>query len=594
MVPIPVGQYFDTPGIEAVAPLYSLPPRGHGPGGLGCLVLRAAIYLVFYGFLRPGEFTVTRSQAPALAKRHLIHHPTYLSLCLEHSKTLLPGKSIEVKYFTTHNAWCLVEILDQLFHVNIMASPGYPYPRSPNSICSLPVDVRPHSINSSLSHRERRQESRNGYLGCSDRSFYDMSETFDEDSCEGDCGIPDVKLIEKIVSQVEFYLSDENLSRDAFLLKHVQKNKLGFVSIKLLTSFKKIKSFTRDWRQTLYALRFSDILEVNEEETKVRRKTPVPNSLLGLPPTKLLLAWNLDSTDKTSPVKPQKNFLEMVTSLFASFGILTSVRILKPGKEVPSDVKKYLARYPELATKNCALVEYENLEGARKALEAFSIRQSATNGDGAIRVVPVSGRGTRKKSGMESDEAENCDLPDKKLPKQHGRLPIKLQYTVEDASCCSSSESDSAPASPVLAPRFPCAMNFASPDLSFKPSFFSSPRSSPLLARKCFSQPHHNLSPLATDHGNRVCSSSGTSPEMFQRNPEHSYDSGICSWVQRRKAAAHNQYMENKSVPCSPLVLKKAPGSLGLPSGILRLPHGPDGSRGFHNSIGRGKLVLRH
>ncbi|XP_072263192.1 la-related protein 6-like [Pyxicephalus adspersus] len=478
-----------------------------------------------------------------------------------------------------------------------MASPGYPYPRSPsNCIRSLPVKVSPNSFNSSLGHGERRERSQNDYLNFSDRSFCDLNETFDEDSFDGDCGVPDAKLIQKILSQVEFYLSDENLSRDAFLLKHVQKNKMGYVSIKLLTSFKKIKSLTRDWRQTLYALQFSDILEVNEEETKVRRKIPVPHSLLGLPPTKLLLAWNLDSTDETSLVKPP-NFLETVTSLFASFGILTSVRILKPGKEVPSDVKKYLVRYPELTTKNCALIEYENLEGARKALEAFGIKQSASIGESTIRVVPVSGRGTRKKSGMESDEHENCELPDTKLAKKHGKLPVKLQYTVEDASFYSSSESDSTPASPILAPRFPCAMNFASPDILFKPSSFSSPRSSPLLAQKCISQPYYNLSPLATDHRNRVFSSSGTSPEMFRRNPEHSHDSGIYSsnsWVQRRKAATQNLCMENKSGPCSPLALKKAPGSLGLPSGILRLPYGPDGSRGFHNSIGRGKLILRH
>lgn len=54
--------------------------------------------------------------------------------------------------------------------------------------------------------------------------------------------IPDQQLIQRIVSQVEFYLSDENLAKDAFLLKHVQKNKMGFVSIKLLTSFKKVGS----------------------------------------------------------------------------------------------------------------------------------------------------------------------------------------------------------------------------------------------------------------------------------------------------------------------------------------------------------------
>ncbi|XP_063772770.1 la-related protein 6-like [Pseudophryne corroboree] len=474
-----------------------------------------------------------------------------------------------------------------------MASPGYIFPRSPNSICSLPIDVRSHSFNSG--HQHRNQESQNDSLDCSDGSFFDMTENLDDDSYDGNCDIPDMKLIRKIVSQVEYYLSDENLSHDAFLLKHVQKNKMGFVSIKLLSSFKKIRSLTRDWRKTLYALQFSDILEVNFEETKVRRKTPVPDCLLGLPPTKLLLAWNLDNERKIPPGKPQKNFLEIATSLFASFGVITSIRILKPGKEVPCDVKKYIFRYPELATKICALVEYENLEGARKAVDAFRMKESSDD-DNAFKVIPVSRRGTCKKSSMESDESENADLPDKKLSKKHTKVLRKLQHTTEDPSCYSSSESDSMPASPVLAPRCLSAINFSIPDITFRPNSFSSPRSSPMLVNKCFSQTYHSLSPLATDLGSRVFASPGTSPEIYRRLPEHSNDSGIYSsspWVQRRKAAAHNLRMENK-IHCSPLAVKKMPVSHGLPSGILRLPHGPDGSRGFHNSIGRGKLILRH
>lgn len=51
---------------------------------------------------------------------------------------------------------------------------------------------------------------------------------------------PDPELIHKLVAQIEYYLSDENLEHDAFLLKHVRRNKLGFVSVKLLTSFKKV------------------------------------------------------------------------------------------------------------------------------------------------------------------------------------------------------------------------------------------------------------------------------------------------------------------------------------------------------------------
>ena len=56
---------------------------------------------------------------------------------------------------------------------------------------------------------------------------------------------PSEDLIKKIVDQVEFYFSDENILKDAFLLKHVRRNKQGFVSLKLITSFKRIKSLTK-------------------------------------------------------------------------------------------------------------------------------------------------------------------------------------------------------------------------------------------------------------------------------------------------------------------------------------------------------------
>lgn len=64
---------------------------------------------------------------------------------------------------------------------------------------------------------------------------------FEEDGCEGEVWSPPAsELRRKIVAQLEYYFSDENLETDAFLLKHVQRNKMGYVSLKLLTSFKKV------------------------------------------------------------------------------------------------------------------------------------------------------------------------------------------------------------------------------------------------------------------------------------------------------------------------------------------------------------------
>lgn len=70
--------------------------------------------------------------------------------------------------------------------------------------------------------------------------YFSVSNENDEDIDLDTWIPPDADLIQKMVSQIEYYLSDENLTKDAFLLKHVRRNKMGYVNIKLLTSFKKV------------------------------------------------------------------------------------------------------------------------------------------------------------------------------------------------------------------------------------------------------------------------------------------------------------------------------------------------------------------
>ncbi|KAK2514242.1 hypothetical protein Q9966_015829 [Columba livia] len=221
----------------------------------------------------------------------------------------------------------------------------------------------------------------------------------------------DPQLVWRIVSQVEFYLSDENLAKDAFLLKHVQKNKMGFVRIKLLTSFKKaggsrcrpaglrsglhvegVKFLTRDWKLTLYTLRFSELLEANEEGTKVWRRVPIPESRLSIPPSKLLLAWELLPREQDALSLLQKNFLETITRMFSPFGTIASIHILLPGRKLPSDACKYALRFPELLSRCCSLVEYESLGSAHRALVELGHL-----GGQSIRVVPLSRKGSKKK-----------------------------------------------------------------------------------------------------------------------------------------------------------------------------------------------------
>merc|ERR1719226_279476 len=174
---------------------------------------------------------------------------------------------------------------------------------------------------------------------------------------------PDDDLCEKIVQQVEFYFSDANITKDKFLLKHVKRNKEGFVSLKLISSFKRVKHLTKDWRQVAAAIeRKSDKLEVNDLETKVRRTDELP-AYDETTPSRTVVVLNLPMDRPT---------IEGVSEIFSCFGDIVLVRILRPGNPIPTDIKPYVAKHPEMTTNVCALVEYERTEFAQKAIKELN------------------------------------------------------------------------------------------------------------------------------------------------------------------------------------------------------------------------------
>lgn len=137
------------------------------------------------------------------------------------------------------------------------------------------------------------------------------------------------ELADKICAQVEFYFSDENIIKDAFLLKHVKRNKEGYVSLKLISSFKKVKHLSRDWRVVGAALAKSKKLEVNPQGTKLRRVDPLP-PFDQTTPSRTILAARL-------PI--EKLTVESVAEIFRSCGEIALIRVLRPGHPTPSEVK---------------------------------------------------------------------------------------------------------------------------------------------------------------------------------------------------------------------------------------------------------------
>jgi len=174
---------------------------------------------------------------------------------------------------------------------------------------------------------------------------------------------PDEDLCEKIVAQVEFYFGDANITKDKFLLKHVKRNKEGFVSLKLISSFKRVKHLTKDWRQVAEAIeRKSSKLEVNDVKTKVRRLEALPE-YDETTPSRTVVALNLPLERPT---------IEAVAEIFSVCGEIVLVRILRPGNPIPADIKPFANKHPEMTAKVCALVEFEKTEFALKAVKELN------------------------------------------------------------------------------------------------------------------------------------------------------------------------------------------------------------------------------
>ncbi|KAK2510551.1 hypothetical protein Q9233_017631, partial [Columba guinea] len=377
---------------------------------------------------------------------------------------------------------------------------------------------------------------------CSARSFCNVSDALGADLLDRSCSIPDPQLVWRIVSQVEFYLSDENLAKDAFLLKHVQKNKMGFVRIKLLTSFKKAA-------------------EANEEGTKVRWRVPIPESRLSIPPSKLLLAWELLPREQDALSLLQKNFLETITSMFSPIGAIASIHILRPGRKLPSDVRKYASHFPELLSRCCSLVEYESLGSARRALVELG-----HPGGQSIRVVPLSRKGSKKKPEVVE---ELVDHPGLKAQATAATFP----YDLGGSLLGSARELNGASALPsLLLNKEPSEPTWSSSD--FSPSDWSDTFTGSLLSSDHFL-------PFDANVGTGSCSS----PE----SPRGAWGSGAPTWAPWAGSFSRDPKPRSGICPATTGVSEL----LGLCDRVLRLPRSHNSTGGFSSSIGRGELVLQ-
>lgn len=81
-----------------------------------------------------------------------------------------------------------------------------------------------------------------------------------------------------VKKQIEYYLSDSNLSRDKFFREQITTDKEGWVSIAHFLNCNKVKAMGISSERIADSCADSTAIEVSKDKTKVRRKnnTPLP------------------------------------------------------------------------------------------------------------------------------------------------------------------------------------------------------------------------------------------------------------------------------------------------------------------------------
>jgi la-related protein 6 len=336
---------------------------------------------------------------------------------------------------------------------------------------------------------------------------------------------PDDELANRIVSQVEFYFSDVNITKDAFLLKHVKRNKEGFVSLKLISSFKRVKHLAKDWRVVACALARSTKLQINEAGTKLRRLAPLPQ-YDETTPSRTVVAMHLPHDKPT---------IESVAELFSCYGEIALVRILRPGNPVPADVRNFVAKRPELNGVVCALVEFVNTASAERAVQ--SPDRDWKGHSLGIKVVELNPPERIKKRSM----------PNKKTALARF---FESEYS---SSCASGSEAEQD------------------------------------------TRQRHRLRRCSSSSGPSAAGTGTQTPNWMQRRLAYSRDSGSESSSSSLYGRSRCNSVVSDTGSCSPYVRSRCnsgvsdthrprsnSGASHLPDNVVRLPRGPDGTRGFH------------
>lgn len=356
--------------------------------------------------------------------------------------------------------------------------------------------------------------------------------------------VPDPETTEKIMKTVEFYLSDANILKDPFLLKHVRRNKEGYVSLKLLASFRKVRSLSRNWKAVAHSVQKSTLLALNSDGTKVRRLAPLPDHDETVVSRSIIVS-GFSSENPSSEI----------SDTFSKFGDISLVRILRPGGSIPSDVKKFISKNPDISSKICALVEFEEHASAKKALESDQVE--------GVTVIPVV---VKEKTKPESPKKTSTAIDTNTSPRESPKKKKKNRRSSNADKKLLEGDKDSEQ----TRTRRSSTSSQSSGYLSSSPNTLTNPFDSKFPRRHSY-----NPSSIYNDPKSSFASLSNRHQSKDRLQQRRGTEGTVTSPWRRRR--------EQMMLSDSNLLATSSTGSLLMQSPVqtIRMPRGPDGTNGF-------------
>lgn len=167
---------------------------------------------------------------------------------------------------------------------------------------------------------------------------------------------------EEIRKQLEYYLSDLNLAKDEFFHEQISKSDDGYLGLHLILKCNKIKKLgVHDEKQLAEAVTDSQLLELNETKTSVRRVGQKPLPALQLDATHKKIKLNNNEGQNVEHHNGDGNEQEKVENPFNNFEPIIFTLKAPEGVQITwSQINEALMKQYNIS---CPYVRYGKTEG---------------------------------------------------------------------------------------------------------------------------------------------------------------------------------------------------------------------------------------